>query len=109
GHAIMADVRDYTNTYATGFADLNNGEPAKLFSSFSDQTVDIQFSWMQQYNLDVAALQRFNPNGIEVPVRDAITAKVKTAAEKYGRKFYIMYDVSGWTNMQAELKTDWTN
>ncbi|MBN9384289.1 MAG: hypothetical protein J0H74_26290 [Chitinophagaceae bacterium] len=31
------------------------------------------------------------------------------AAQTYGRKFYIMYDVSGWTNMQSEIKTDWTN
>jgi len=103
------DVRDYTSTFASGFADLGNGDPATLFSSFSDQTVDVQFSWMQQYGLDVAALQRFNPNGIEGPVRDAITAKVKTAAEKHSRKFYIMYDVSGWTNMQSEVKSDWTN
>lgn len=109
GMKSWPDVRDYTNTYATGFANLNNGDAATLFSSFSDQTVDIQFSWMKQYNLDVAALQRFNPNGIEGPVRDAITEKVKTAAEKYGRKFYIMYDVSGWMNMQSEIKTDWTN
>jgi hypothetical protein len=101
-------VKDYTNTYATDFPNLGNGEPAKLFSSFSDQTVDVQFAWMQQYGIDVAALQRFNPNGIEGPVRDAITAKVKLAAEKYGRKFYIMYDVSGWTNMQTEMKADWT-
>jgi len=54
-------------------------------------------------------LQRFNPNRVEGPVRDAVTAKVRTAAEMYNRKFYIMYDVSGWTNMQAELKTDWTS
>jgi hypothetical protein len=103
------DVRDYTNTYATGWPNLGNGQPAKLFSSYNDQTVDVQFSWMKQYELDVAALQRFNPNGIEGPVRDAITAKVKTASEKYGRKFYIMYDVSNWTNMQSELKSDWLN
>lgn len=109
GIVSWPDVRDYQNTYATGFANLGNGDPAKLFSSFSDQTVDVQFSWMQQYGLDVAALQRFNPNGIEGPVRDAITAKVKAAAEKYARKFYIMYDVSGWTNMQSEIKSDWTN
>lgn len=103
------DVRDYTNTYQTGWANLNNGQPAKLFSSFSDQTINTHFQWMQQNDIDCAALQRFNPNGSEGPVRDAITAKVKTAAETYGRKFYIMYDVSGWTNMQSEIKTDWTN
>ncbi len=103
------DVRDYTATYATGWPNLNNGSEAKLFSSFNDQTVDTHFKWMQDNGLNTAALQRFNPNGIEGPVRDAITAKVKTASEKYGRKFYIMYDVSGWTAMQNEIKADWTN
>ena len=103
------DVRDYTSTFQTNWPNLNNGQPAKLFSSFTDQTVNTHFQWMQQNGIDAAALQRFNPNGQEGPVRDAITAKVKTAAETYGRKFYIMYDVSGWTNMQSEIKTDWTN
>jgi len=103
------DVRDYATTFQTAFANLNNGQPAKLFSSFTDQTVNTHFLWMQQNGIDAAALQRFNPTGGEGPVRDAITAKVRTAAETYGRKFYIMYDVSGWTNMQSEIKTDWTN
>ena len=103
------DVWDYSSTYATAWANLGNGSPAKLFSSFNDQTINTHFLWMQQNGIDCAALQRFNPNGSEGPVRDAITAKVKTAAENYGRKFYIMYDVSGWTNMQSEVKTDWTN
>jgi len=102
-------VRDYNTTFQTGFANLNNGSPAKLFSSFSDQTVNMQFSYMQKNNIDTAALQRFNPTGGEGPVRDAVTAKVRTAAENNGRKFYIMYDVSGWTNMQSEIKTDWVN
>jgi hypothetical protein len=103
------DVREYTSTYHTAFANLNNGSPANLFSSYNDQTVNTQFSWMQQNSIDCAALQRFNPTGGEGPVRDAITAKVKTAAENTGRKFYIMYDITGWTNMQSEIKTDWTN
>jgi hypothetical protein len=103
------DVRDYTSTFPTKYANLNNGQPANVFSSFTDQTVDIQFKWMKQYGIDGAALQRFNPSGLEGPVRDAMAAKVKTAAEANGVKFYIMYDVSGWTNMQTELKTDWTS
>lgn len=103
------DVREYTTTYQTGFANLNNGQQARLFSSFDDQTINTQFQWMQQYGIDVAALQRFNPTGGEGPIRDAITVKVRKAAEATGRKFYIMYDVSGWTNMQPEIKADWTN
>jgi hypothetical protein len=102
------DVRDYATTYQTGYAAMGNGQPAKLFSSFSDQTVQVHFQWMKDNGIDVAALQRFNPNGQEGPTRDAITQKVKLAAEATGRKFYIMYDVSGWTNMQTQIKTDWT-
>ncbi len=63
---------------------------------------------MRDYNCDTAALQRFNPFGAEGPIRDGITAKVRQAAEAYGRKFYIMYDVTNWTNFQSEIKTDWT-
>ncbi|WP_416961567.1 discoidin domain-containing protein [Streptomyces sp. Agncl-13] len=103
------DVREYTNTYQTSYAALGNGQPAKLFSSYDQQTVNTHFLWMQQNNIDTAALQRFNPTGGEGPTRDAMATKVRSAAESYGRKFYIMYDVSNWTNMQSEIKTDWTN
>lgn len=101
------DVRDYTTTFQTGWPALGNGSPATLFSSYTDQTVNTHFRWMQENDIDAAALQRFNPNGQEGPIRDSVTAKVKRAAETYGRKFYIMYDVSGWTNMQTEIKADW--
>jgi hypothetical protein len=103
------DVRDYTSTFPTKFGNLGNGQPATLFSSFSDQTINTQFKWMKDYGIDGAALQRFNPSGLEGPVRDAMAAKTRIAAEANGVKFYIMYDVSGWTSMQTDLKTDWTN
>jgi hypothetical protein len=103
------DMSEYTSSYQTAFANLGNGQPAKLFSSYDQQTVDTHFTWMQQNGCDTAALQRFNPVGGEGPTRDAMTAKVRTSAESTGRKFYIMYDVSGWSNMQSEIKTDWTS
>ncbi|MEU2621324.1 discoidin domain-containing protein [Streptomyces sp. NPDC007157] len=109
GISCWPDVREYTNTYQTSYAALGNGRPAKLFSSYDQQTVDTHFLWMQQNNIDTAALQRFNPTGGEGPTRDAMATKVRGAAESHGRKFYIMYDVSNWTNMQSEIKTDWTN
>jgi hypothetical protein len=102
------DVRDFDRTYPTGYANLGNGSPAALFSSYDQQTVDTHFKWMQENELDTAALQRFNPTGGEGPTRDAVTAKVRNAAEDFGRKFYIMYDVSGWTDMQQQIKDDWT-
>ncbi|XVV08881.1 discoidin domain-containing protein [Actinoplanes sp. CA-131856] len=102
------DLRDFTHTYPTAYPPLGNGGPAALFSSYDQQTVDTHFAWMRTYGIDTAALQRFNPVGDEGPTRDAMAVKVRTAAEATGRKFYIMYDVTGWTNMQSELKTDWT-
>jgi hypothetical protein len=107
--ASWPDMREYTTSYQTAYANLGNGQPARLFSSYPQQTVDTHFRWMQQYGCDTAALQRFNPVGGEGPMRDAMAAKVRTAAEAFGRKFYIMYDVTDWTNMQSEIKTDWTN
>jgi hypothetical protein len=109
GIKAWPDMREYTHGYQTAYQNLNNGQPATLFSSYDQQTVDTHFGWMRDNGCDTAALQRFNPTGGEGPTRDAMAAKVRSAAEGTGRKFYIMYDVSGWTNMQPEIKADWTN
>ncbi|MFC6081382.1 discoidin domain-containing protein [Sphaerisporangium aureirubrum] len=103
------DTRDYTRTYQTAYPNLGNGRPATLFSSYDQQTVDTHFRWMRDNGCDTAALQRFNPNGGEGATRDAMAAKVRAAAEANGRKFYIMYDVTNWANMQSETKADWTS
>ncbi|GAB2805490.1 discoidin domain-containing protein [Actinoallomurus bryophytorum] len=103
------DMREYAHGYQTAYPNLNNGQPATLFSSYDQQTVDTHFGWMRDNGCDTAALQRFNPTGGEGPTRDAMAAKVRGAAESTGRKFYIMYDVSGWANMQPEIKSDWTS
>ncbi len=103
------DMAEYTAKYQTAYSNFNNGSPATLFSSYDQQTVNTHFLWMAQNGCDTAALQRFNPNSSEGPTRDAMAQKVRTAAEANGRKFYIMYDVTGWTNMQTEIKTDWTS
>ncbi|MFD7159200.1 glycoside hydrolase family 71/99-like protein [Kribbella sp. NPDC059898] len=103
------DVRDFASTYQTAYPNLGNGQGARLFSSYDQQTVNTHFQWMQENGCDTAALQRFNPTGGEGPTRDAMAVKVRQAAEQYGRKFYIMYDASGWTSMQSEMKADWTS
>ena len=103
------DMREYAAGYRSDYGNLNNGSPATLFSSYDQSTVNTHFLWMQQNGCDTAALQRFNPNGGEGATRDAMATKVRSAAEATGRKFYIMYDVSGWSNMQPEIKADWTN
>jgi hypothetical protein len=102
------DMREFDHGYTTAYPNLGNGQPAQLFSSYDAQTVNTHFRWMQTYGVDTAALQRFNPVGDEGPTRDAMAVKVRAAAEATGRRFYIMYDVTGWTNMQSEIKNDWT-
>ncbi|MGK5741088.1 galactose-binding domain-containing protein [Micromonospora sp. URMC 103] len=103
------DMREYARGYPTAYPNLGNGQPAQLFSSYDQQTVDTHFRWMQEHGCDTAALQRFNPFGDEGPTRDAMAVKVRGAAERFGRKFYITYDVTGWTAMQSQLKQDWTS
>ena len=103
------DMRDFAHAYPTAYPNLGDGRPATLFSSYDQQTVDTHFQWMRTYGIDTAALQRFNPVGDEGPTRDAMAAKVRAAAEATGRKFYIMYDVTGWTAMQSQIKSDWQN
>ena len=103
------DMTIYGAGYQTAYANLGNGSAATLFSSYDQSTVDEHFALMAENGCDTAALQRFDPNGGEGPTRNAITAKVNTAAQANGRKFYIMYDASGWTNMKTEMPADWTN
>ncbi|MFI0238630.1 discoidin domain-containing protein [Streptomyces sp. NPDC016845] len=102
------DMRDYTSGHRTAYANLGNGSPATLFSSYDQQTVDTHFRWMRENAIDTAALQRFDPNSSEGPTRDAMAAKVRGAAESSGRKFYIMYDATGWTDMRTGIPADWT-
>jgi hypothetical protein len=109
GLKAWPDMTEFTTTFQTGYPNLGNGNSARLYSCWNQQTVNTHFLWMQQNQIDTAALQRFNPNTQEGPIRDAVAARVRTAAETYGRKFLIMYDASGWVNMQSEMKTDWTS
>ncbi|GHH72981.1 hypothetical protein GCM10018793_10890 [Streptomyces sulfonofaciens] len=109
GITSWPDISEYQNVYPTDYGSLNSGRAAALFSSWDDQTVDTHFRWMRENDCDTAALQRFNPFSPEDPTRDAMAQKVRKAAEAYGRKFYIMYDVTGWTAMQSQIKDDWTS
>jgi hypothetical protein len=99
------DVSELSKTYGTGFPSLGNGKPANLFSSYDASTVDTQVRWMEENGIDTLALQRF---GDFMDVRDTVATHVRAAAEAHSRKFYVMYDISGWTDFQTALKSDWT-
>jgi hypothetical protein len=113
---MYPDLREYSKLYQTNLGNLGNGQPAKLFSSYDQETVNKHFEWMQTYNISGAALQRFGADANYAPNswnqnRDSVAVKVKNAAEAYSRKFYVMYDITGldpnqWGNA---VKNDFTN
>lgn len=109
---MWPDMREYEITYVSTFPKLANGDTAKMFSSYDQSTVNTHFRWMQENGIDAAALQRFSGELADPAfksMRDGMAQKVRLAAEATGRKFYIMYDVSGDANMQERVKSDFTN
>ena len=103
------EMGEYTKTYATGYPNLGSGGAAKLYSDWDANTVDTQVKWMQDAGIDTIALQRFGDFRGTGEARNVVAAHVRDAAQAHGRKFYIMYDISGWNTFQADLKTDWTD
>ncbi|MDP4238847.1 MAG: glycoside hydrolase family 71/99-like protein [Bacteroidota bacterium] len=115
---IYPDISEYDSgsLFQTGFADLGDGRPAKLFSSYKSEVMNKHFEWMQTYGIDGVALQRFlgeTKDGVFRTGRDSIAVRMKRAAQKYQKLFYIMYDMGAddttyfkndWTHMVKDLK-----
>ena len=116
------DVSIYNpaSLFQTNFANQGNGNPAKLFSSFKEDVVNKHFELMQANGIDGVAFQRFIWEVLIDPAykanRDSAAVHVKSAAEKYQRIFYLVYDLSGLGNVPAAndqerfdgIKNDWT-
>tara|TARA_R110002050_G_scaffold172142_2_gene304418 strand:+ start:11623 stop:14175 length:2553 start_codon:yes stop_codon:yes gene_type:complete len=109
---IYPDVREYDAEALSpsAYADLGNGQPANLFSSAA--VIDTHFKWMQETGIDGVALQRFIGDS-PYPIINSTMAKpvkVKQAAEKYERIFYVCYDMSSGKDEDAwveSIKFDW--
>ncbi len=111
---VYPDVSEYkeSDLTQTGFANLGNGNPAKLFNSSNTDVINLHFSWMKNNGIDGVALQRFI-NGIGsviIDSKEASPVRVMRAAEATGRIFYICYDISS-TGLDATwddiIKFDW--
>jgi glycoprotein endo-alpha-1,2-mannosidase len=91
------DVSDYQVKYKTNFT-LSNGEPAYVFSSYDESTIDLHFKWMKEYGIDGAFMQRFVTTVMSTQgskhYEKVLTSAVK-ASKKYDRAIAIMYDLSG--------------
>lgn len=93
---LYPDIREYApeKLHPTGYPAHGNGQTSALMSSYDPDTVDTHFRWMAEYGIDGVALQRFFGD-IPSPRMRQVMQNVRQAAEKYGRVFYVCYDISG--------------
>ncbi|HBG28108.1 MAG: hypothetical protein A2Y10_00900 [Planctomycetes bacterium GWF2_41_51] len=80
-------------------SEFYDGSDHYVFSSHNLTTVLRHFQWMQQYGIDGVYVQRFatevTPNTPEFFNRNDVLSYCKQGANLYGRKYAVMYDLSG--------------
>jgi hypothetical protein len=96
--------------FTTGFK-LADGKAAEVFSSFKPATVLRHFQWMKDYGIDGAFVQRFvttlnSPKGLRHC--NTVLANAREGANRSGRAYAVMYDLSGLGGEQIEkVIEDW--
>ena len=90
---------------------LANGKPAEVFSSYRKATVLRHFQWMRDYGIDGVFVQRFIASLRDPNVRratDTVLASCREGANRQGRAYAVMYDLSGLgPNQIHEVIDDW--
>jgi hypothetical protein len=106
------DMTGYEKKYATPFQHAG-GAAAYLYSPYDEETVDLHFKWMKEYNIDGVFMQRFvmevkNNNSAGKKHFNKVLEHALKASEKYGRAISIMYDLSGCRSEDvAYVEEDW--
>mgnify|MGYP006969368937 CR=1 FL=1 len=109
---LWPDVSEHgaDELFANGFK-LADGSPAKVFSSHNRATVLRHFQWMREYGIDGAFVQRF-ANGLRNDAgrhhKDVVLAHAREGANREGRAYAVMYDLSGLpAGGVAQVLDDW--
>ncbi len=80
-------------------AEFFDGVNHYVFSPYKRNTVLRHFQWMQDYGIDGVYLQRFatevTPGSLSFNHRNVVLSHCKEGANVYGRKYAVMYDLSG--------------
>jgi hypothetical protein len=118
------DLREFpaSEQFSTSWGNLGNGTPGNMFSSCRSFTANLHATWMQQYGVDVAAIQRFGEcvnSGPYQSQKNQVQTLMANATNAHGVKFYIEYDCTGagiagqswgsngyWVN---GIENDWWN
>jgi hypothetical protein len=86
------------------------GTPVNLYSGWSSNVVMMHFSWMRQYGIDGALLQRFV---LDIPGdkygHEQVLKNVMAAAQAQGRTWAIEYDVTNadMATVAQVIEADW--
>lgn len=109
---LLPDVSEFApeELFTTGFQ-LANGKPLSVFSSYRREIVLRHFRWMREYGLDGVFVQRF-ANGLKSPAsrhhKDIVLANCREGANREGRAYAVMYDLSGLpAGGTAQVMDDW--
>lgn len=102
--------------FATPFRHAD-GSIAHVFSSIHPKTADRHFSWMAEYGIDGAFVQRFATHGAKerrdnrrLKAENQKLMMCRDAANKHNRSWVLMYDLSGLADDDFErLAEDWKN
>ncbi len=83
--------------YQTAFQ-LENGQPAEVYSALTPETVDRHFLWMQEHQIDGVFVQRFagevrGEKGLHH--FNVVLDNCRAGANRHGRAWAVMYDLSG--------------
>jgi hypothetical protein len=101
---------DQDERVATPFKHAD-GSTAYVFSSYRRKTVLRHFAWMRDYGLDGVFVQRFAVETFD-PVAlnhvNTVLASCREGANRYGRTYAVMYDLSGLAAGQiSRVIDDW--
>ena len=94
--------------YPTAFRHAD-GRVAEVFSSFNRKTVLRHFDWMQSYGIDGAFVQRFAAEVMQpLGMRhfNTVLASCREGANRHGRTYSVMYDLSGLGAGQMDAVID---
>lgn len=89
-----------------------DGSTAHAFSPYNPKTVMRHFAWMKEAGIDGVFLQRFGASvrgGKVLNHRNVVTGNVQAGANRYGRTWAMMYDLSGLRKGEIEsvVIRDW--
>jgi hypothetical protein len=108
------DLREFDDDelYQTDFS-YDDGSNAALYSAYNAKTVERHIRWMKEYDLHGVFAQRFIGNTRDNPLRtrviDTVLGHIRSGAEKYGRTFVNMWDISNGNEetVVEDIINDW--